>query len=647
EFSGSERTVAEYLMAEVLEAQPSHVRRLLVRVSLLERVNGELGDLLSGGSGAGRDLQALADAGAFVVALDASRTWFRFHHLFADLLAVELRNAEPEEIPRLHSLAADWFADHGFAIEAIAHAQAAGDSQRAAGLLSEHYFSLILDGRRATARALLDRLDPEAVAAAPELATVVASEQLVDGSLEQAAAYLALAERKRAAVPEERKHRFEMALQVTRLLLARRRRDFRSVLDEATPALTVSEPLDGREISMLGDVRALVLMNLGILEVWSGRADEGTEHLEEASELSERIGRPYVQVQCQTHLAHVISWRSFTEGLEASREVIRLAERYGWGADPVIGLALVTLGTSLLQAGRFDDAEDWLERAEHTLRSELQPAAGFQLRLARGGLHLARGRNAEAIACFQAAERLGLLLASDSPLARQLRSSTLRAMVGLGELAAVGNALAAMSEAERGAGEIREVIAALALAEGDAEAAVAALAPTLSGDADVHHRVVVVRSLILEALARDRLGEKAAVEDALERALDMAETDTLILPFAHTPSRELLERHPRHRTAHGALITLILDVLSGQSPAPRAAPAAPALEPLSDAELRVLRYLPTNLPASAIAAETYVSVHTVKTHMRHIYAKVDAHSRAEAVARARELGLLGRAGRQP
>ncbi|MBV9917018.1 MAG: AAA family ATPase, partial [Solirubrobacterales bacterium] len=140
EFSGSERTVAEYLMAEVLEAQPSHVRRLLVRASLLERVNGELGDLLSGGSGAGRELQALADAGAFVVALDASRTWFRFHHLFADLLAVELRNAEPDEIPRLHALAADWFADHGSAVEAIAHAQAAGDSQRAAGLLIEHYF---------------------------------------------------------------------------------------------------------------------------------------------------------------------------------------------------------------------------------------------------------------------------------------------------------------------------------------------------------------------------------------------------------------------------------------------------------------------------------------------------------------------------
>ncbi|MBV8991471.1 MAG: response regulator transcription factor, partial [Solirubrobacterales bacterium] len=118
-------------------------------------------------------------------------------------------------------------------------------------------------------------------------------------------------------------------------------------------------------------------------------------------------------------------------------------------------------------------------------------------------------------------------------------------------------------------------------------------------------------------------------------------------PFAHIPCRELIERHPRHRTRHGALIALILDVLSGQSPTPRAARAAPALEPLSDAELRVLRYLPTNLPASAIAAETYVSVHTVKTHMRHIYAKVDAHSRAEAVARARELGLLGRAGRQP
>ena len=103
--------------------------------------------------------------------------------------------------------------------------------------------------------------------------------------------------------------------------------------------------------------------------------------------------------------------------------------------------------------------------------------------------------------------------------------------------------------------------------------------------------------------------------------------------------RKLLESHPRHRTAHAALLADLLDLLSEREPQPETI-EHPAIEPLSDAELRVLRFLPTNLPASAIATEVYVSVNTVKTHMRHIYAKLDAHSRVEAVSRARALGLL-------
>ena len=105
------------------------------------------------------------------------------------------------------------------------------------------------------------------------------------------------------------------------------------------------------------------------------------------------------------------------------------------------------------------------------------------------------------------------------------------------------------------------------------------------------------------------------------------------------PSRELLERHPKHRTAHATLISTILDTLAGRA-APQRGPAAPLRDELSDAELRVVRYLPSNLTASEIASELVVSTNTVRTHMRHIYAKLDAHTRSEAVARARELGLV-------
>ena len=135
EFSGSERTVAEYLLAEVLDRQSEDVRRLLLRTSVLERVNGELADLLTGGSGAERLLQQLEQANTFVVALDARRSWFRYHQLFADLLQLELRGSEPAELPALHEAAAGWYAEHGYPVEAVRQAQAAQDWPLAARLL--------------------------------------------------------------------------------------------------------------------------------------------------------------------------------------------------------------------------------------------------------------------------------------------------------------------------------------------------------------------------------------------------------------------------------------------------------------------------------------------------------------------------------
>jgi LuxR family maltose regulon positive regulatory protein len=146
--------------------------------------------------------------------------------------------------------------------------------------------------------------------------------------------------------------------------------------------------------------------------------------------------------------------------------------------------------------------------------------------------------------------------------------------------------------------------------------------------------------LLLEALARDALGDPAAAGRALERALDWAEPDGALLWFLLHPAPGLLERHARQGTAHAALLARILGLLAGNRPAPRPAGVRPPLEPLSNAELRVLRYLPTHLPAPEIARELSTSTSTVKTHLRNLYAKLSAHRRAETVRSARALGLL-------
>jgi LuxR family transcriptional regulator, maltose regulon positive regulatory protein len=218
EFSGSERTVAGYLLAEVLERQPAEVRELLLRTSVLERVSGPLADYLTGGSGSERILHELEDANAFVTSLDASRSWFRYHHLFADLLQLELRRVSPAMVGSLNRASAQWFEEHGDMVAAIRHAQAARDWSHAARLLSESRIGLTLDGRRATVRGLLDAFPADVARADPEVAIAVAGVRLREGVLDEADAFAAAAARHAPMVPEERNGLFELQLASLRLV---------------------------------------------------------------------------------------------------------------------------------------------------------------------------------------------------------------------------------------------------------------------------------------------------------------------------------------------------------------------------------------------------------------------------------------------
>jgi len=180
----------------------------------------------------------------------------------------------------------------------------------------------------------------------------------------------------------------------------------------------------------------------------------------------------------------------------------------------------------------------------------------------------------------------------------------------------------------------------IGLAEGDPAAALAAVQDVLDGTAPVIGYVTVVETHLLAGLAHRELGDQRAANQAAERALSLAEPDRLVLPFVMTGSGELLEALPRHETAHAALLADILDVVHGASLAAKGQSPTPPTEELSPSELRVLRYLPTNLSRPEIASELSVSVNTVNTHVRNIYAKLQARGRSSAVQRARELRLL-------
>ncbi len=532
EFSGTDRTVAEYLLAEVLDRQSEAVRRLLLRTSVLERVSGPLADVLTGRPGGERILQDLEQAGAFVVSLDAGRSWFRYHRLFADLLHLELRRTEPGERAALHGAAAGWLAGHGHPVEAVRQAQAGGDWELAARLLSDHWLDLYLGGRVATLIELLAGFPGRVVAASPELTTVQVAGDLLRRSVEDAARHLAQATGALASVPADRRGRVRVMLAVLRLLLARRLLDFPVVAEEAQRLLALTEGAGAAQLGLGEDLRATALISLGIAEMWTLRFEDAERHLKQGVALARQIGRPYLEFAGLAHGAHgMLLFRPEAPHAERSRQAIGLAERHGWGEEPLAGMAYAQIGIVLLHQGRLEEAEPWLERAERTLRAEVEPAAGMSLRYARAVLELARGRYQEALAAFGGAEKLAATLTGPHALVRSMRSRTLQTLVRLDQTGRAEQALAELG--------------------GDDP-----LAPVLDGPVSGARRVRMV-------------------------------------------------------TAQ-----------------------------LTDCETRVLRHLPTHLTAPEIANELFLSVNTVSTHTRHLYAKLGVHSRHEAVDRARALGLL-------
>jgi LuxR family transcriptional regulator, maltose regulon positive regulatory protein len=669
EFSGTDRTVAEFLLAEVLDRQSEAVRRLLLRTSVLERVSGPLADVLTGSSGGERILQDMEQAGAFVVSLDAGRTWFRYHQLFADLLQLELRRTEPDERAALHGAAAGWLAGHGHPIEAVRQAQAAGDWGMAARLLSDHWLDLYLSGRGATLIELLARFPRRVVAASPELTAVQVAGDLIRGALEDAGRHLAQATDALRVVPADRRGRAQVMLAVLRLFLARRLVDFPVVVEEAQRLLAITEAADAAHLGPGEDLRAVAFISLGIAEIWARRFEDAERHLEQGVALARGIGRPYLELHGLAHGAHgMLLFRPDAPQAEWSRQAIELAERHGWGEEPLAGMAYAQLGIVMLFQGRLDEAELWLERAERTLRTEVEPVAGMSLRYARAVLELAGGRYADALAAFGGAEKVAATLVRPHTCVTSMRSRMLQTLVRLGQTGRTEQALAELGQDERASAEMRIAAAALRLATGDPQAAADALAPVLDGSLCGVLGVQMVTALLLAARARDALGDQAAAGRVLERALNITESNGIVLPFLLDPAPALLERQRRTGTAHPVLATQILNLLAGSPPAggpggyggagsppvsrgglggivppglagivpPRQTP----LEQLTDSETRVLRYLPTHLTAHEIANELFLSVNTVCTHTRHLYAKLGVHSRHEAVDCARALGLL-------
>jgi LuxR family maltose regulon positive regulatory protein len=639
EFSGTDRAIGEYLMAEMLERQPSEVQRMLLRTSLVDRMNGELADLLTDRSGSEQMLLALEEANAFVVSLDAQRTWFRYHHLLADFLRLELRRTSAAEVADLHRRAARWFADRGNVVEAVRHMIAAGDWPDAARLVADNSFKWVLDGQAGTIHAVLQAFPDGASVDHPDLALAHAAAELNQGRTQEAAAQLALAESHLPSAPPASRSHLAVAIASLRLALARHSGRFSEVIEQVKMLDALMADASSESLAMGSELRGVTLLNLGIVETWTGRLLEAERHLSDGAALARRTGRPYLEVACRAHQGFPSKLVSVMTARDRGRQAVALAERYGLADRPILAPALGAVGGMAIWMGEFDEGERWLHRAWEVGSAHLEPATAVLLHLASGMLHAGRGQQRSALDAFTAAARTQSLLTGVHALAPRITGWLATTQARLGMPAEAHATLAGLSPEPGRAGAISNARAWLCLLDGNPGMAVEALHQVRDATPPVEP-FTLVEAHLLAGTAYLRLGDRDAAAVATAAALATAEPDRLVFPFAMTEAAQLLGVLRHHQTAHGALLTDIVDQLRGASPPSTNRDPLPHSGELTPSELRVLGLLPTNLTRAEIAHDLHVSVHTVNTHIRNLYAKLGTGDRSAAVQRARQLRLL-------
>ena len=299
------------------------------------------------------------------------------------------------------------------------HTLAAGDWPDAARLVADHSFRWVLDGQAGTISAVLRSFPEGASADHPDLALAHAANELNQGRLEEAAAQLALAESHVQSAPPARRRRLAVAIASLRLALARRSGQFNEVIEQVNLLDASIADESNEQIAMDSELRGVALLNLGIVETWSGRLADAERHLSEGAALARTIGRPYLEVACRAHLGFPSRLVSVAAARERGRQAVALAERHGLDDRPMLAPALGALAGMAIWMGEFDEGERWLRRAWEVAEARIDPAAAVLLHALTGMLHAGRGQHRAALQEFAAAARAQSLLTGVHALSRR------------------------------------------------------------------------------------------------------------------------------------------------------------------------------------------------------------------------------------
>lgn len=636
DLAGDDANIAEYLLAEVLARESPGTREFLIRAAVVDELPVELAAELTGRSDSARILAELTHRHALIAPVTDRRDVYRLHALFAEMLRAQLKLDRPAEIRTLHALAARWYARNGAPLSALRHALKADDEDFAAGLARDRWVEVLATGELSALRSLVEQLQPARFEREPELALALAARLIDAGHDSRVEHYLRLADEKAAQLPDARRQQFAVARAAVQLYRGRARGDLKMAKDGAQRLL-----MEGGSFPATDDgqaIRALALATLGMVEVWTGSADTARRHLERGRAVASGAQLDWIRLLCDAYLA----LGSAVAGRLGSSErrvlaALELAAGRGWSRTYPAAVALTALASVQLQWNLIDDAERTLQRATGGVERSHEPPLLAMHGLVRGQVLAAQGRFGEALEVFEtAADKLTGWTVLAVPLGPMLETEAAMVRAALGQWAD------AERDLERAAAESPAPaigLARLAIAAGDPAAARNHLSRALSDDSCLSVSMRI-EGWALDAIACDALPDHASARTSLERALDAAEPGGFRRALIKHGSalRPVLRRQPRLGTAHRAFVDELLAVLDDG--AVRVANHDVLPEHLTDRETAVLRFLPTMLSNQEIASELFVTVNTVKTHLRSIYRKLDARDRREAVRRARETQLL-------
>jgi LuxR family maltose regulon positive regulatory protein len=674
-FTGSHRFVLDYLVEEVLERQPENIQTFLLQTAILDRLTAPLCDAVRFGraeSHTGQNdgqavLEGLDRANLFILPLDDERRWYRFHHLFADLLRQRLRQIQPEQIPSLHRRASEWYEQNDLADEAIEHALRAGDLARAASLMEAQADVAWRRGEHAKLRHWLDALPLEAIRARPRLCVyhtwylfaggrqdeaeeaLQACEQAMDASPDLAASAPPLAHRGRLSDLDRQTMRGRAA--VIRAFIATYIGDIPAIIHHARRAL---ECLPEQDLTWRRDAA----LALGDAQGFRGDLAAAYAARLDAAEASQAAGDEIFSLLAYLKVAITLREQGrLQRTIDLCQEQLEFASRSGLMHTSVPGGFLAIWGEVLAEMGDLEEALELVSRAMDSAER-----GGESLVTGWGYLCLirvlySRRDLAGVIAVARKVERSARKSSVPPWIAAEVACWKAHSWLAEGKLAA-----ASRWARQRGliAGDHPKqidafdffslnafvVLARTLLAQERWDVALGLLSRLLEAAEAGERTSKAIEILGLQALAAQAKGDTGLALEAIENALTLAAPEGFVQTFVDEgpPMGHLLYKALGRGIAPEYVSRLLAAFPAAEPGQPPSAPPGGTesgwVEPLSERELEVLQLVGAGLTNREIAARLFLSLNTVKGHTRSIYGKLDVHSRTQAVARARALGVL-------